>query len=71
LKKGGDFGGFLQELVGATENGPLDRAQVADHFAGRPAPFCRPRFPLVLRDGLCGAQKFSLRTSQILDNGRK
>src|SRR5260370_11007582 len=67
-EKGHQFRGFLQELVGAAEDGPLGRAQVADQFASRPAPFGRPRFPLVFTDGIRGAQKFASRTSQVLDD---
>ena len=58
-------------LVGATEDGPLDRAQVADQFASRPAPFGRPGFPLVGRNGIGHRKEFALGTSQILEDGRK
>src|SRR6266849_7932279 len=59
------------ELVGATENGPLDCAQVTDQFSGRPSALRGPRFPLFGRDGIRGTQKFALRARQILDDGRK
>jgi hypothetical protein len=61
----------LQEPVGATEDGPLDGAQVADQFASRPPPVSWPRFPLVRWDGIGRPQKVALRPSQVLYNGRK
>jgi hypothetical protein len=69
--KGHGYWGFLQQLVGATENGPLDCAQVTDQFSGRPSALRGPRFPLFGRDGVRGTQKFALRARQILDDGRK
>ena len=49
-----------------------DRTHVADRFASRLTPFFGwPRFPSVRRDGICGAQKFALGASKVLDHGRK
>jgi len=70
-KKGTDFGGFCTPLSGPAQNGPLDHTQVTDQFASRLPPFDWPRFPLVLRNGICGEQKFALRSQKVLDDGRK
>ena len=49
----------------------------ADHLGfGRnrrfaPPPFGWLRFPLVRRDGICGAQKFALCASKVFDDGCK
>jgi hypothetical protein len=71
LEKGHGCRGFLQELSGPAQDGPLDRAHVADQFASRPAPFGRPRFPLPCSNGICGAQKFASCASKVIDDGRK
>jgi len=65
------FRGFLHQLSGPAQDDPLDRTQVADQFASRPSPFGWPRFPLVRRHGIRGAQKFALRPSQVFDDLRK
>ncbi len=62
------FWGLLQELVGAVEDGSLNRAQVRDQLASGPPSLTRPYFPLVRRDGIGGAQKFALCTRQILED---
>jgi hypothetical protein len=71
LEKKRGFRGFLQQLSGPAQDGPRDRNQVADQFAGRPTPFGRPRFLLVSRDPICGAQKFALRTRAVFYDLRK
>ena len=60
---------FLKSLVGPAQDGPLDRAQVADELAGRPSPFSRPRFPLLTWHATRSPHQFRLRAGQVFNDG--
>jgi hypothetical protein len=58
----------LQQLVCASNDGPLNGHEVADKFGCRPSSGFWAGLPLIHRNAIGGAQQPCLRAGQILDD---